>query len=195
MTPTAAVQADAPTLRVACLLAAFASALALRLAVGGPRAPQSPTAGLVFAGCLLAVTAAAGTRIPISRRAVRTGLAGGALVCAPVVLSHLLELRPPHNTPGFWSWALVVTVVATAEEVFLRGSLYDALVELAGSRWAIGVAAVAFALLHVPLYGWHVVPLDLAVGVVLGLLRSWSGTAAAPAVAHVVADLVGWFVR
>ena len=77
MTPTAGVQADAPTLRVACLLAAFASALALRLAVGGPGAPQSPTAGLVFAGCLLAVTAAAGTRIPISRRAVRTGLAGG----------------------------------------------------------------------------------------------------------------------
>lgn len=71
----------------------------------------------MFAGCLLAVTAAAGTRVPISRRAVRTGLAGGALVCAPVVLSHLLELRPPHNTPGFWSWALVVTVVATAEEV------------------------------------------------------------------------------
>jgi len=50
-------------------------------------------------------------------------------------------------------------------------------------------------LLHVPLYGWHMVPLDLTVGVVLGLLRSWSGTAAALALAQEVADLVGWFVR
>ena len=66
---------------------------------------------------------------------------------------------------------------------------------MAGLARALGVAAVAFALLHVPLYGWSVLPLDLAVGVVLGLLRSWSGTAAAPAVTHVVADLVGWFVR
>ena len=52
-----------------------------------------------------------------------------------------------------------------------------------------------FGLLHVPLYGWHVLPLDLAVGIVLGLLRSWTSTAAAPAVAHVVADLCGWFLR
>ena len=54
--------------------------------------------------------------------------------------------------------------------------------------------AVCFALLHVPLYGWHVVPLDLAVGLVLGGLRHGTGTAAAPAVTHVGADLVGWFL-
>jgi hypothetical protein len=39
------------------------------------------------------------------------------------------------------------------------------------------------------------VPLDLAVGVVLGGLRLEAGTAAAPAVTHVGADLVGWFLR
>lgn len=90
---------------------------------------------------------------------------------------------------------LVVTVVATAEEMFLRGTLYDAVSELAGGTWAIGVGAVAFALLHVPLYGWHVLPLDLAVGVVLGMLRVSTGTVAAPAVAHIIADYAGWFLR
>jgi len=47
----------------------------------------------------------------------------------------------------------------------------------------------------VPLYGWHVLPLDLAVGVVLGGLRQATGTAAAPAITHVLADVAGWFLR
>ena len=66
--------------------------------------------------------------------------------------------------------ALVVAVVATAEEVFLRGALYDAVRNALDDRAAIVVGAVAFAALHVPLYGWRVVPLDLAVGLVVGLL-------------------------
>ena len=34
--------------------------------------------------------------------------------------------------------------------------------------------------MHVPLYGWHVVPLDLAVGLVLAGLRIWTRGLAAP---------------
>ena len=102
---------------------------------------------------------------------------------------------PLHTGSGFASWAVVVAVVATAEEVFLRGALYDAVRAAADERAAIVVGAVAFAALHVPLYGWHVVPLDLVVGLVLGELRRVSGTPAAPAVAHVTADLAGWFLR
>jgi uncharacterized membrane-anchored protein YhcB (DUF1043 family) len=45
------------------------------------------------------------------------------------------------------------------------------------------------------MYGWHVLPLDLAVGVVLGMLRTRTGTAAAPGAAHVLADVAGWFLR
>jgi len=67
--------------------------------------------------------------------------------------------------------------------------------DLSGAVPAIVVGAVCFALLHVPLYGWHVLPLDLAVGLVLGGLRQATGTPAAPAVTHVGADLVGWFLR
>lgn len=182
-------------LRVAALLAAFALSVGLRVVVGGDAVAQSLTAGLVFGACLLVLTVASGTRVPVSRNAVLAGLAGAAVVCTPVGLQQLLTFRPVHGTEGFARWAAVVVVVATAEEVFLRGALYDAVEDLAGAPAAVGVGAVCFALLHVPLYGWHVLPLDLAVGVVLGGLRQGTGTPAAPAVTHVGADLVGWFLR
>ncbi|MCW2500983.1 MAG: family intrarane metalloprotease [Frankiales bacterium] len=182
-------------LRVAVLLLAFAVAVGLRVVVGGPDVARSLTAGLLFGGCLLVLSVAAGTRVPVTRRAVLVGLAGTALVCAPVGLERLLTFTPPRSADGFLTWAAVVLVVATAEEVFLRGTLYDAVEAVAGTWPAILVAAVCFALLHVPLYGWHVVPLDLAVGIVLGGLRQGTGTPAAPAVTHVLADYVGWFLR
>jgi membrane protease YdiL (CAAX protease family) len=86
-------------------------------------------------------------------------------------------------------------VVAVAEEVFLRGALYDAIARVTGPTAAIVVTAGAFAALHVPLYGWQVVPLDLAVGVLLGELRRRSQTPLAPAITHVGADLAAWFLR
>jgi membrane protease YdiL (CAAX protease family) len=190
-----AIATGLPTarLRTAVLLAGFAVAVAIRLAVGGPGPARSPGAGLVFAGLLLALAACARTRVAVSPRALLLGVAGAAFLCVPVVLLRWGE--PLHDGDGFASWAVVVAIVAAAEEIFLRGALYDAVAAAADARVAIGVAAVAFALLHVPLYGWHVVPLDLVVGVVLGELRRASGTPAAPAVTHVGADLVGWFLR
>ena len=181
-----------PRVSAGLLLAGFGVAVVLRVLVGGVGVAQSATAGLVFAVVLLAFAAAAGTRIPVSPRAVALGLAGAVLLCVPVLLTWS---GPLHDTRGFARWAAVVTVVAVAEEVFLRGTLYDAVRRVLGDNAAIALGAVAFALLHVPLYGWGVVPLDLAVGVVLGELRRESGTAAAPAVAHVGADMAAWFLR
>jgi len=48
--------------------------------------------------------------------------------------------------------------------------------------------------MHVPLYGWHVVPLDLGVGIFLGGLRLAGGGWAGPAIAHAVADLATWWL-
>ena len=174
------------------LLAAFAGAVVLRVAVGGDDVAGSAPAGVVFAIVLLGLSIAARTAVTWNRQAVLLGLAGAAALCVPVLLRW--TPRPPV-VDGFARWALVVTLVAVAEEVFLRGTLYDAVRRVAGDDAAIGVAAVAFALLHVPLYGWHVVPLDLAVGVLLGEQRRVSGTPAAPAVTHVGADLAAWFLR
>jgi membrane protease YdiL (CAAX protease family) len=181
--------------RVALLLLAFAVAVGLRVAIGAPDVATDVPAALAFALALLVLALVAGTRLPVTRTAVLAGLAGVVLVCLPVGLERLVSLEPLHDAQGFVPWAAAVVVVATAEEVFLRGALYDATERVWGAYAAIGLGAVCFALLHVPLYGWHVVPLDLAVGVVLGGLRQGTGTPAAPAITHVGADLVGWFVR
>jgi membrane protease YdiL (CAAX protease family) len=171
------------------LILGFGAAVGLRAFVGGPGVATSPVAGLVFAGCLAALTLAAGTRVTASARDLRLGLAGAALICAPA-----LVLAGPAAAPlaGLAAWVPVVSVVAAAEELFLRGSLYGA---LGGPVTAVLGSAAAFALLHVPLYGWRAAPLDFAVGIVLGLLRHRSGSATAPAIAHVAADWAAWFLR
>lgn len=175
------------------LLTGFTLALGIRVAVGGPGVSQSPTAGLLFGAMLFLLAAAARTRVSISRRATVLGLAGAVLLCLPVILTR--GGSGLYHQDGFATWAPVVSFVAIAEEVFLRGALYDAVATAANSNAALAVGAIAFALLHVPLYGWHVLPLDLAVGLVLGELRRLAGTAAAPAVTHVMADLAAWFLR
>jgi membrane protease YdiL (CAAX protease family) len=179
--------------RSVLLVTGFIAAIGLRLIIGGAGVSQSPLAGVAFAACLLLLAAGSGVRITPSVRSVSTGVLGAVVLCLPVALG-----RPAgqlYDGPGFTRWAVVVTVVAVSEEVFLRGALYDAVTAARGSTAAVTVGAVAFALLHVPLYGWHVVPLDLFVGVFLGELRRRTGTPAAPAITHAGADLAAWFMR
>ena len=183
-------------LAIVALLVGFTAAVLVRVAVGGAAVAGSATAGLVFAGCLVALTLAARSGIgpALTQRAVLLGLAGAAVLCLPSVVGHAVH---PGVRPGgsYVQWALVVTVVAVAEEAFLRGALYSAIAGWRGDTAALVVTAVAFAALHLPLYGWGSVPLDLAVGLVLGVLREQTGGWAAPAVCHVAADLAAWWLR
>ncbi len=199
-------RAPGRVVRLGALLAGFAAALAVRVGVGGVGVAQSASAGLVFALTLAALSLAdrrwagswtrAASRTGPGRGAVPAGLVGSALICGPAAVSHLTSgTVGGHPLTGFPQWVAVVAVVACAEELFLRGTLFGAAEDLAGAGPAVGLCAVVFALLHVPLYGWHVLPLDTAVGVVLGGLRVWSRTWVAPAVAHVTADVAGWFLR
>jgi hypothetical protein len=48
--------------------------------------------------------------------------------------------------------------------------------------------------MHVPLYGWGVVPLDFGVGFWFAGLRLTGGGVAAPTIAHVIADLSTWWL-
>ncbi|HEV7679258.1 MAG TPA: CPBP family glutamic-type intramembrane protease [Candidatus Dormibacteraeota bacterium] len=200
MLSPAAARRAAPLLTPLLLLAGLAIAVTLRLAIGGNAGTSSPAAGGSFAAALLLLAAAAGWRP--GRPAARTaawGIAGATLLLAAPVLLHLRTTPALHlGSPaaGFPLWAAVITLVAVAEEALLRGALMTALLR-GGARpqGAVAVAAVAFALLHVPLYGWVVLPLDLAVGVWLGGLRLRSGGAGAPAVAHTLADIATWWLR
>jgi membrane protease YdiL (CAAX protease family) len=179
--------------RAVILLAGFALAVALRVLIGRGAAAQSPAAGLAFGTCLLALAVAARVTVPVTARSVGLGVLGAVVLIAPVVVVH--HGRPLHGWIGFASWALVVAFVAAAEELFLRGALYDAVTAAAGSTAAIAAGAIAFALLHVPLYGWHALALDLIVGLLLGELRRTAQTPVSPAISHVLADLVAWFLR
>jgi membrane protease YdiL (CAAX protease family) len=127
---------------------------------------------------------------------IGVGIAGGAVL---VVLAAVLPRTPLHVWPRphgvtVLTWTVLVAFVAVAEELVFRGVLFDAVARAAGVFAACAVCAVAFAIVHVPLYGWQALPLDIAVGVWLGGLRMLSGGVAAPAVAHTVADMGAWFL-
>lgn len=174
------------------LLAAFSGAVLVRVSIAGPAGASSLTAALLFAALLAtgAWLARAGARITV--RGAAAGVMGGAVLVVPVLLAHGLGTTPPAG--NYLRWAGATAVVAGAEEAYLRGALYDAVRHAHGVDAAIIVGAVAFAALHVPLYGWHAAPLDLAVGLILGGLRATTGTWTAPAIAHIGADLVGWWL-
>jgi membrane protease YdiL (CAAX protease family) len=154
---------------------------AFGLALGSVAVARTARAGLP-AGRSIAIGIAVGLGLALITLAASAaaGLGAGTLLGRPQV--------------PFVAWAAITIVVATAEEALLRGRLFDAVRRAGGLAPAILVTTVAFALMHVPMYGWHVVPLDLAVGLALGGLRLATGGIAAPAAAHAVADLATWWL-
>jgi len=171
--------------------------------LGATRAGLDPVVvGAGFGIALLGLVLAAGGRLRIGPHPAKQALAGAAvgLALVALVLGGTL-VTGSTNAPGlarpaspFAPWALVTILVAVAEEAVLRGLLFDRLRRSGGTVVALALTTVAFALLHVPLYGWHVVPLDLAVGLALGGLRIATRGIAAPAVAHAIADLATWWL-
>lgn len=153
----------------------------------------SMPAGVVFGLALLALAAGAGWRLGRpSLAAVGIGVAGGAVLVAAWLSSRsgvAVELAPVNTAIARWTPA--VALIAVAEEVVLRGVLFDAVRGWGGDGWALAATTVLFAAVHVPLYGFGALPLDLAVGLLLGGLRVVSRGVLAPAIAHVIADLAG----
>jgi membrane protease YdiL (CAAX protease family) len=177
-------------------LAGLGLALLLRVRVAGVEGAHCVPAGVVFGVAVLALAVACRLRRPaLGWRQLAWGLGGAVVLCLPPLAHHLVH--PGVTAPAglLPRWAAVVTLVAVAEEALLRGALWEALARWCGPYTAVAVTAVAFAALHVPLYGWAVIPLDLAVGVFLGALRVVAGSVTAPALTHTLADLAGWWLR
>jgi membrane protease YdiL (CAAX protease family) len=183
-------------LRATWLIGVLVAATLARAALNGHAPPTAFAAGLSFGLLLLAAAAVAGWRIGRpSARGLAIGMAGGILLVLLPRLLHPGLAAPIGMRPEpFVAWVLVTGVVAVAEEALLRGALLDAVREAAGLPAAVLLTSVAFALMHVPLYGWGVVPVDLAAGVWLAGLRLAGGGIGAPAVAHLLADLAGWWI-
>jgi membrane protease YdiL (CAAX protease family) len=190
---TGATPGRSVTTRSLLLTAGIGAALALRVALGGSEGPGSMPAGLVFALALLALATGAGWRPGRpSIRAAALGVGVGGVLVAAWVTAHpgtALDLAPLNAAMALWT--PIVAIIAVAEEVALRGVLFDAVRGWGGDGWALAATTVVFALMHVPLYGIGALPVDLAVGLLLGGLRIVSGGVLAPAVAHVIADLAG----
>ena len=158
--------------------------------------------GAGFGLALLGLVVASGEGLRIRAAGWTPALAGAGLglgLVAVAIGGGILSGSTPvvglaRPASPFVPWALVTIVVALAEEAVLRGLLFERVRRAGGTLAALLLTSVVFALLHVPLYGWHVVPLDLAVGLALGGLRIATRGIAAPAVAHAVADLATWWL-
>jgi membrane protease YdiL (CAAX protease family) len=196
---SAAFPRDGMCQRTWALVFGLGGAVVIRVALAGSTGAGSVLAGLVFGALVLGLAVLPGVRGALAPRPVRAqlviGVAGSAVLCA---VPLAVRLRMPGGALPLAQlpvWAVVVTVVAVAEEVLLRGVLWSAVEQWRGTLSALVMTTAAFGLLHVPLYGWDALPLDLAVGLLLGGLRMVAGGWGAAAVAYTVADLAGWWLR
>ena len=178
------------------LLGGLAAASLARAALNGQVALSAFVAGATFGIVLVAMASMAGWRpARPSVSSLLIGSIGGlVLIALPRLVHPLMPAVIGMRPEPFAAWVLVTAVVVTGEEALVRGALFAALERAAGPVAAVAVTSLAFALMHVPLYGWHVVPLDLGVGVWLGGLRLATGGVAAPAIAHGLADLSTWWI-
>jgi membrane protease YdiL (CAAX protease family) len=177
-------------------MVALGAIVTARAALNGSTSASAFAAGLTLGVGLVGLALVMGWRGGRPKMsAIVIGLAGGVvLVAAPLLTSDAPPAPPALHPVPLAAWIAVTVVVASAEEVALRGALWHAAQEVHGPWLALVLSSTAFALMHVPLYGWHVLPLDLGVGIFLGGLRLASGGVAAPAIAHAVADLLTWWV-
>jgi membrane protease YdiL (CAAX protease family) len=182
--------------RAAWLSAGLAVAALSRAALNQGGSTAAFLAGTGFGLALLCLALVAGWRP--SRPGLRSlgiGLVGGAvLIAVPMLAGPSTRAVVGMRPEPFVVWFGVTVLVVTAEEVLLRGALLATLDEAAGPAVAVLATSAAFALMHVPLYGWGVVPIDLGAGALLAGLRYLSGGVAAPTVAHLLADLATWWL-
>ncbi len=128
--------------------------------------------------------------VPTSVGEARHWAVGPAVLLGVVAFALgrvLVGGHPPSTATGFL--ILTNTLAAIAEEAWFRRLCFGLLAP-AGAGVAIVGSAVLFAAVHVSIYGFWVLPLDLAAGLLLGWQRSVTGSWAAPAVTHVFANLL-----
>ena len=130
---------------------------------------------------------------PLSRR-VESAPAGmsvslGVLAIAGVGFALGRAVVDVPLGPSALATAMALNALAAvAEEAFFRRYLYG----LLDGRWGTVVAVLAtaalFALVHVSVWGWWVLPLDLAAGLLLSWQRAATGRWSVPAATHVLAN-------
>jgi membrane protease YdiL (CAAX protease family) len=193
----------ADAIRAVAIVATLAVLVVVRAVLATSGRVDGLVTGLGFGLGLLAVSVFAswsagarrrpGPALPRARHVLTAAAVGGLAGLAVVGLTLVgrIGVPAPRVFPfaDLGPWAAVTAIVVLGEEAMLRGVLFDAVSRARGPLAAVAVTSVVFALMHVPLYGVHVVLLDFGVGLILGGLRLATGGIAAPAAAHLVADI------
>jgi membrane protease YdiL (CAAX protease family) len=152
------------------------------------------TGTAVFAVCLVGIVYfEAVPRLRSGQWSTPWSLAAGAaigLILVAPMIPHGLTARPLQY---FWTWGAAAGLIAILEEGVIRGPLQRRWTEEIGPAKGVLMAAMIFALIHLPRYGLAALPLDFAVGLTLGGLRQLSGRILPCAVAHCLADWGAWF--
>jgi hypothetical protein len=165
--------------------------LAARPALVGTTPFPAAMLGVLFVALLVL-----GARLPLPVPTGGMTRAAGTWATASVVLVGVVAFgagralvggHPPTSATAF----LIITnsLAAVAEEAWFRRLCFGLLAP-AGTGFAVVGSAVLFAAVHVSIYGYWVLPLDLAAGLLLGWQRSATGSWAAPAVTHVIANVL-----
>jgi membrane protease YdiL (CAAX protease family) len=193
VTPASPTRAWHPAVSTAGTLALAGlgiAALVLRTRMSVlPLAPRLTMLGALF-GAILAAS------LLVPPQPVRRLLDPWVVLLVGLVAVGVAALAAGRPVPiPFGPWALLFSLLAAvAEEALFRRAFYGAL-EPAGPVVAIGVTALAFALMHVPLYGVAAFPVDLGAGLIFGWQRWASGTWMAAAGTHAAANLLAVIAR
>jgi membrane protease YdiL (CAAX protease family) len=180
----------------ALLVLALGRAEAIRLGTG------DLVPGAAFGGALLlAVMSVAAVRerlrhLPAPRSLFQGAALGAALLVPGAWMRAHGVIAPGAVLPEVYAmaWIPLIAVISAGEETFLRGWLQPLARETWGPGLAIAFVGAVFAAMHLPIYGWTALPLDLGVGILVGCLREYSGSVAASGVAHFLADLGHWWL-
>jgi hypothetical protein len=165
---------------MAALLAAFVARPLLNVWA------DNPTALLVV---LFSVLLLVGVAWPATRQRAS---ANWALITAVGVAAFVIgRLIGGGHPPAALSTRVLLLngLAAVAEEAFFRRLVY-AVLQPGGAALAVAGSATLFALAHVTVYGWWVLPLDVAAGLVLSWQRWATGSWTAPALTHVIANVL-----
>ena len=142
---------------------------------------------------LYAALALVGRLVSLPRGEIRPVrlLPQAGVVTVGIVVCAAGRLRVRGAAPGVATATFVLANVlaAVAEELWFRRLCYGLLAP-AGVAFAVAGSSILFALIHVPTYGWAIVPLDIAAGCVFAWQRVASGSWHASAATHAVANVL-----
>jgi len=210
---TDARPASSPSKALTLVLLAYVLLFVLLFAI--PFAMPRGALGVYLQGLLLAGThvllafvfVRGGSRLPALGLSQRPRL--GWLLAAPIVGlalrfagAWLAQIVPSTGVApveelvsmpsGMLAFAGVALLAPVAEEIFFRGLVYGALEKRFGAGAAIAGSTVLFALVHLPQQwgAWGACASVLLLGLCLGLLRRYSGSTRAPALAHLAHNAI-----